>query len=319
MEIISIIIPIYNTEKYLDRCIKSILNQSYNDLDIILINDGSKDHSLQICLKYSEKDNRIRVFNQINQGQDVARHVGIKNSLGSYIAFIDSDDYVPNNYIEELYNSIMNSKSELSLCEIKCYRNNDNYDYLIGLSECGVIEGTEDIMRNLVSIKGGISNFFCHKLFKKRLLENLPFSKYKKFEDVYLMYQIVKDVKKISFTNKTYYCYMLNNFSTTGSYQSDFKNFDLINANLDKYLYIKQHFPNLSRLSFHQLANAVVSYYINGINSEYFYSEISSNISKKILDLAKEEKYWRLSIIGYMKLWTIKNSKFIFKIVYSLK
>lgn len=103
---ISIILPVYNTEKYLERCINSIVNQSYNDLEIIIIDDGSTDGSARICDEWREKDSRIKVIHKQNEGVSVARNTGLEISKGDFIFFIDSDDYINNNYLLEKLMSV---------------------------------------------------------------------------------------------------------------------------------------------------------------------------------------------------------------------
>ena len=98
---VSIVVPVYNVEKYLDRCIKSILNQKYQDMEIILINDGSTDNSLAICEKYREQDSRIIIINKANQGLSAARNDGVAAASGEYIMFIDSDDYIDDSLVSE--------------------------------------------------------------------------------------------------------------------------------------------------------------------------------------------------------------------------
>ena len=99
---ISVIVPIYNVERYLDECLNSIQNQSYKDIEVILVNDGSTDSSKTICERYCEEDSRFHLINQTNQGQSVARNVGVTASKGEYIAFVDSDDIIKTNYLEKL-------------------------------------------------------------------------------------------------------------------------------------------------------------------------------------------------------------------------
>ena len=102
-DLISIIIPIYNVEKYMEKCLNSVVNQTYNNIEIILIDDGSKDKSREICDNYAKKDNRIKVVHKENNGVSSARNTGIDMSKGKYITFIDSDDYIDTDYIETLY------------------------------------------------------------------------------------------------------------------------------------------------------------------------------------------------------------------------
>ena len=103
-ELISIIVPIYNVSKYLDKCLNSLINQTYKNIEIILINDGSTDNSISICLKYKKKDKRIRLYNKKNGGLSSARNMGIKYSKGNYLFFVDSDDFLDLEIIEYLYN-----------------------------------------------------------------------------------------------------------------------------------------------------------------------------------------------------------------------
>ena len=111
MELISIIVPVYNAEKYLDSCLNSIINQSYNNLEIIMVNDGSKDNSVEIIEKYCVRDERIKLFHQENQGAPAARNKGIIESQGKYLLFFDADDVMIIDAVESLHNSI--AKSDL--------------------------------------------------------------------------------------------------------------------------------------------------------------------------------------------------------------
>ncbi len=114
---VSIIVPVFNREKELDRCLSSIINQSFKDLDIILIDDGSTDCSPQLCDKYSDKYNMVRVFHNSNMGVSETRNFGLRNAKGDYICFIDSDDYVDEKYIEKLYTSITSGDYNVSICD----------------------------------------------------------------------------------------------------------------------------------------------------------------------------------------------------------
>ena len=116
MKKISIIVPIYNTKKYIDRVVNCLINQTYHNLEIILVDDGSTDGSSMLCDKYKKKDNRIKVIHQKNSGVSVARNVGLKHATGEYIGFVDSDDYISLNMYETLYNNLINTNSDISVC-----------------------------------------------------------------------------------------------------------------------------------------------------------------------------------------------------------
>ncbi|THD66784.1 glycosyltransferase [Robertkochia marina] len=118
-ELISIIIPVYNSEKELEKCITSVINQTYKNIEIILINDGSTDNSLTICKQFSDKDKRIVLLDQINSGPSETRNAGLKIAKGAYIQFIDSDDYIPYNYTEKLYKDLLKSNADLVISPIQ--------------------------------------------------------------------------------------------------------------------------------------------------------------------------------------------------------
>ena len=116
--LVSVILPVYNVEKYLIKCLDSVIRQTYQKLEIILVDDGSTDSSGKICDEYANKDGRIKVFHKKNGGLSDARNYGIERSTGEYLAFIDSDDYVDDDYIEFLMNLTESGKYKISLCSL---------------------------------------------------------------------------------------------------------------------------------------------------------------------------------------------------------
>ena len=122
--LVSVIVPIYNVEIYVGKCIESIINQSYKNLEIILIDDGSTDSSLSICKKYEKKDDRIKVIQKNNEGVSITRNLGIELSKGKYIQFIDSDDYIEKNMIEFLVKNIEKTNADLAMCAISIFNSN---------------------------------------------------------------------------------------------------------------------------------------------------------------------------------------------------
>ena len=116
--LISVVLPIYNVEKYLRRCLDSVVNQTYKNLEILLINDGSTDNCLKICEEYAKSDNRVQVINKNNAGLGMARNTGIDYAKGEYICFFDSDDYIELNTIEKLYKIIVSEQPEMDLIKL---------------------------------------------------------------------------------------------------------------------------------------------------------------------------------------------------------
>ena len=123
---LSIIVPVYNSEKFLNKCINSLINQTIKNIEIILINDGSSDNSLNICNEFAKKDSRIKVFSQENSGQATARNVGLDNATGEYITFTDADDWVDPDYYEKLLNTALNHNADVACASIIRERKNSN-------------------------------------------------------------------------------------------------------------------------------------------------------------------------------------------------
>ena len=129
-ELISIKVPIYNVENYLRQCLDSIVSQTYQNFECLLINDGSSDNSADICREYIEKDSRFRYFEKENVGVSSARNLGIERSKGQYITFIDSDDWVDSEYLEVLYRALIEEKADIAITTYKQFNMDDNCYYV---------------------------------------------------------------------------------------------------------------------------------------------------------------------------------------------
>lgn len=127
--IISVIVPVFNVDKYLDQCIGSILNQTFTDFELILVNDGSFDYSYKICKEYAAKDSRVRVLSQENKGMSAARNLGIENAKGQYLSFVDSDDYIVPEYLDCLYTILIENDAEVVIGEFYRYNEENNMLY----------------------------------------------------------------------------------------------------------------------------------------------------------------------------------------------
>ena len=178
--LVSIIVPVYNVEKYLSKCIEILINQTYTNIEILLINDGSTDNSKKICEQFKEKDSRIKLINKENGGLSDARNKGLQEAIGKYIAFVDSDDYVEKNYIETLYSLITKFNSEIAIADFRVIK---------GAKKIKEDETKEYCITPEKAIEEMLySDFYyisaCSKLYKKELFENVEFPKGKMFEDV---------------------------------------------------------------------------------------------------------------------------------------
>ena len=202
--LISVIIPVYNVQEYLQQCLCSILNQTYRNIEIILIDDGSKDSSASICDEFTKKDERITVFHEENQGQGAARNYGVMRSHGKYIAFIDSDDYVSEEYIERLYNLLKEKNVEIACCdgykfENKVSINNHIQNYV-------KVYETQEALENLL-YQGNLTNSPWCKLIKADIVRSFPFPTGVGYEDMAVVYKWFSNAESIAYTDSKLYFY----------------------------------------------------------------------------------------------------------------
>lgn len=223
--LVSIIIPVYNTEKYIERCLNSIIEQTYEDIEIILINDGSTDNSGKICEKYKSIDSRIKIINQKNRGVVISRNKGIQEAQGEYITFVDSDDWVEKNMIEDTLNIAIRYD-----CDVVSYGYMKEDMISCDILYDGVPEGfygDDSSLNKLYSNmfynnvgETGIITSVCLKLIKASVLKSvyMKISQMQKyFEDTALTYLIFMNSENIFVQHKSYYHYIMRNGSATHS------------------------------------------------------------------------------------------------------
>ena len=210
-EKISIIIPVYNVEKYLRKCVQSILNQTYSNLEILLIDDGSTDESGRICEELNKNDSRIKVLHKKNGGVSSARNLGIKRATGKYLIFIDSDDYLEKNMIEVLYNNLRNNNVDISICEYYMDYGNSEIEKRHDNAEEFILN-KEDFYKYILDNKyfGG---YLYNKLIKRELIYNeksiiLFDENIHICEDLLYMCQIAQNMDKAYYTTTPYYYYV---------------------------------------------------------------------------------------------------------------
>ena len=199
--LISVVIPIYNVSPYLRLCLESIENQTYPHFEVLLVNDGSRDDSKDICQEFIHKDERFRYFEQENLGISVARNTGILNSNGEFITFIEGDDFVDPNYLEELYHTALKNDSEIVIGSYKEFNENDNNYYI---HVFGDLE--EHFNQNELMKKRGIEfETSWGILFHKRLFETILFPVGKSIGDCFTNYKLFMDSCQASYIHKDFY------------------------------------------------------------------------------------------------------------------
>ena len=233
--LISVIVPIYNVEKYLKRCIDSIINQTYKNLEIILVDDGSLDNCSKICDEYSKKDKRIRVIHKANGGLSDARNTGLDQAKGKYICFIDSDDYIDINMIKELYTNLVKTKSDISICDFVSFDEKTEKYNSYSNSIFIVKDSKYDLMFNEYRL---VTTVQWNKLFKREIFDNLRFKYGKIHEDEFIICYELEKANKISFLLKPYYHYYQRVNSITGKFSIN--NFDAIDAIISQIVFFRE-------------------------------------------------------------------------------
>ena len=212
---LSIIIPVYNSEKTISKCINSILEQDLKEKEIILVDDGSKDNSLNILLEYEKKYDFVRVLSQENMGQGVARNKGIKIATGNYITFVDSDDYLSGT---NSYSKFINKcyKNDLDILIFNYVLVKDNIKEDVVKFEENIVLSSEEILSKFL-LSNEVEGYSCNKIFKSRLFkeDGIKFIEGKKYEDIPLVLDAILLSNKIEFDNSKTYNYVINNLSTT--------------------------------------------------------------------------------------------------------
>lgn len=220
---ISIIVPVYNVEKYIRSCIKSVLNQTYSNIEILLVDDGSTDNSGIICDKYAASDCRIIVVHQKNAGLSAARNRGISEACGDYITFIDSDDYIAPDYIESLYSGLQETNAQICICD---YQKVDEGIEIDDLGYSCDITASIKRLSNKQALENvytgdmhGVDFISVAKLYDKKLFLNngISFPVGKIHEDAFTTYKLLYLSERISYIDKAMYFYRIRNGSITTS------------------------------------------------------------------------------------------------------
>ena len=218
-DLISIIVPIYNVSPYLQLCLESIENQIYPHFEVLLINDGSRDNSKDICLEFVERDKRFKYIEQQNAGLSAARNTGILNATGEFITFIDGDDFVESNYLEELYHTALKNDSEIVVGSYKEFNEEDNNYYIHIFDYREEHYEYSELIENIAQIERRGIEFETSwgTLFHKRLFENVLFPVGKNIEDTRTNYKLYMESCKTTYIHKDLYVYRIRKGSLINS------------------------------------------------------------------------------------------------------
>lgn len=317
-KLISVIIPVYNVERYLEKCIQSVINQTYRNLEIILINDGSTDSSVNICKKFLDIDNRIVLFNKENGGLSSARNLGIDNANGEYISFLDSDDFISENMYEILVGNLENFNGDISIIEnCNVYENN----YFIEKQhdeEQVIVYSKQEAMEKYFE-----GNFIpaWGKLYKRRIFDNIRFPVGILNEDEAIMIKVFdKCNKDIIYQNIKLYFYLKRESGSITSTKKNIKNnIDWINNAYENLIYIKNNYPSLLNKAKYRYYISIVAMIIRlvDLDSQEFnyemkmYRELLKSNRREILK--NKDISLKFKVKCYIIIFNIKVYKFIRK------
>lgn len=305
---ISIIIPIYNVEKYLSKCIESLVGQTYKDIEIILINDGSPDHCLSICEQYSKKDNRIIVIDQENKGVSAARNAGLKMAKGEYIGFVDPDDWIAVDMYEGLHSVIKQSDVDMVICGYEYYSEDGALDekrkYPIRENE---IINQKEVMNRFFDMPPTIRHGVVNKLFKKELLIGQMFKEgLHSSEDVFFLNEYVQKIQKAGVVHQPYYKNLVRQGSATHGGLSINSLADSFEAHERMYLDSIRRYPELKN---HAAAFLLDVYTLKYNEAKEKWVKMEENEKKS----AKEKLKIMLKFIKKYALYSILDKEIYWK------
>lgn len=255
-DLVSVIIPVYNVEKYLNRCVKSIVEQTYKCLEIILVDDGSLDQCPYICDEWSQRDNRVRVLHKSNGGLSDARNAGLSVATGKYIAFVDSDDWVHESYIEQLYAAIKKYNVGIAACDVSLVYD-ENQQKMISSPSIKVYE-REEALCTLINGKT-FRAVVWNKLYNKELLEKERFEIGRYHEDEFFTYRILGKVPKMVFVDAELYYYFQREGSIMNSIS--YKHLDYLDAYINRINYFRHDFPILYKIDKMRFCMSCINFY----------------------------------------------------------
>ena len=281
---ISVIVPVYNVEEYLEECLESIRQQTFTDIEVILVNDGSTDGSREICEQYCEKDIRFRLINQENQGQSVARNRGVKESVGQFIMFVDSDDVINTNVLEVL---LPYMKTDVDIVECRMTRKKE--EFFLNKTSTIVFEGnSKEAILNCIAFKE-VKYCAFKKLYRREIVEKIPFLEGYIYEDVFTGINYLKHIRKIVVIDYIGYYYRVraNSTMTKSFNEKDLDIFKVGNQLIDSFKDDENMLPYIGYFLFYLGHGHCLK---DGINTKSPYVDLYEDFIQNAAFIAKQSK-----------------------------
>lgn len=301
--IVTIIIPVYNILSFLDKCLDSVCKQTYKELEIILVDDGSTDGSAITCDQWASTDNRIKVYHKKNGGLSDARNYGLSKATGSYIIYLDGDDWIAANAVEKLIHTAQEYHADF--IQASYYYAYENY-LLVYNEPTNIIEyNKENALKELIS-NGRIKNFAWGSLIKRELALQVPFVKGRYFEDSFWKYQIMELSNKFVYVASPLFYYRQRSQSISGSFTS--KNINLLIGTENRLQFIQKNYPQLFNLALNKYWNLTFNYMLMAqqsydVNIKETYISYFANINLKYKEHLN--KHLKLMYILYRRYYPL--------------
>lgn len=306
MKNISVIVPIYNSEKYISRCIDSILNQEYKDFELLLINDGSTDNTINIINSYD--DERIKIYSQENKGAGSARNLGLKYATGKYIVFVDSDDIIKSDYLKIMIELIEKNNADIVACLYE--KNVENIiENQTKNNEYIEILNNEKAFKYLISLPEKIPMSVVGKIFLKEIIENNLFDENNYYEDIEFATKVFLNSKKVVFLNKK--MYICNKRSNSRS--SFFENDDRIKACEKSFKIVPKEL--LNDYITYALFNAISIVNMMILNNIYN-CELQNKVKKFVKENIKSVKKSKYGFVKKIQIYIFNYNFSLYKIIY---
>lgn len=261
MDLISVIVPVYKVEAYLDKCVQSIVDQTYQNLEIILVDDGSPDRCGAMCDAWTRKDDRIKVIHKKNGGLSDARNAGMAVAVGQYIAFVDSDDWINADYLHHLYRAVQENGAGIAACDIQFVEEGEEVfppSVCTGYRSCTAMEALAELITGK-----GFRAVAWNKLYHRSYLESERYPVGKHHEDEFFTYRILAKTEKLAYVDLPLYYYLQRSGSIM--HTVSMKRLDALDAHLERLSFLREYYPSLYTQDKISFCIACTSFYCLGL------------------------------------------------------